>query len=146
MRLAVLVYLLWAMAPEQPPKTSPPTRDPFCFRPLEEFCARDKCLTYAAEVQRLKESGYVAEIEARKSAGGDCNSEVAVGRCGPLRTTHRSNGLTGETRYFDKGGKLIAVRADTDVFLGKDPCPNWTQYGTAITCRVTNVKRLCKPK
>jgi len=91
------------------------------------------------------EGRYVAEIEARKSAGGDCNSEGAIGRYGALRTTHRSNGFTGETRYFEKGGKLIAVRADTDVFLGKDAYPNWTHYGAAITCPVTNVKRLCKP-
>jgi len=74
----MLACLLVALMPLQARKPAPPNRDPFCFRPLEEFCARDKCLTYSAEVQTLKEGGYVAQIEARKSAGGDCNSEGAV--------------------------------------------------------------------
>jgi len=143
MRLAMLVWLLWAMALQQPPKPPPATRDPFCFRPLEEFCARDKCQTYSAKIQALKKGGSVAEVEQRKAAGRlDCTGAGTVGRCGPLRTTHR----TGETRYFDKGGKLIAVRVETDMFLNNDTCPSWTHYGAAIKCAVTDVKLLCKPK
>ena len=115
MRLTVLAFLLLAMASDQAKsRTQPP--DPFCFRPLEEFCARDKCLTYAAQLETIKAGGYSAQVEMMKAAGGDCSTAGTVGRCGPLRTTHYSNGFTGETRYFDKAGKLIAVRVWTDVY------------------------------
>ena len=135
MRLAGLVFLLWAMALHQPPKPSPPTRDPFCFRPLEfrpleELCAPDKCPTYAAHVETLR-------------AGGTGYDVATVGRCGRFETTHRWIGFAGqETRYFDKSGRLVAVRVESDVFL-KDECPWWTHYGAVVTCRVTNVKQLC---
>jgi len=141
----MLACLLVASMPRQAPEPSPPTRDPFCFRPLEEFCARDKCLTYAAQLETIKAGGYVAQIEMLKAAGGDCTAEGTIGRCGPLRITYRSDGFHAQTRYFDKAGKLIAVRAETDVFL-KDACPFWRHYGAPVTCRVTNVKLLCKPR
>src|SRR3954447_13994300 len=142
----MLACLLVALMPRQAPKSSPPTQDLYCFRPLEEFCARDKCLTYAAQLETIKAGGYSAQVEIRdyERRRGDCTAEGTVGRCGPLRTTHYSNGLTGETRYFDKAGKLIAVRVDTDVYLGNG-CPYWQHYGASITCRVTDVKLLCKP-
>jgi hypothetical protein len=124
----MLACLLVALMPRQAPKPFPPTRDPFCFRPLEEFCARDKCLTYAAQLEAMKAGGYVAELETMKAAGGDCTTAGTVGRCGPLRTTHRGDGFTGETRYFDKAGKLIAVRVDTDVAMA-EACPSWRHYG-----------------
>jgi hypothetical protein len=142
----MLACLLVALMPLQAPKPSPPTRDPFCFRPLEEFCARDKCLTYAAQLETMQAGGYVAQLEIRdyESRRGGCTAAGTVGRCGPLRTTHRGNGFTAETRYFDKAGKLIAVRVDTDVAMA-EACPSWRHYGASITCRVTNVKLLCKP-
>jgi hypothetical protein len=140
----MLLCLLMALMPHQAPNPSPPTPDPFCFRPLEEFCARDKCLTYAAQLETIKAGGYSAEIAMMKAAGGDCTSAGTVGKCGSLRTTHYGDGFHAQTRYFDKAGKLIAVRAETDVFL-KDECPYWTHYGASIACRVTNVRLLCKP-
>lgn len=129
MRVAILACLLVALTPRQAPKSSPPTRDPFCFRPLEEFCARNKCVTHAAQVETMR-------------AGGNC-SVTSFGGCGTLRTTYRGGGFDSETRYFDKAGKLIAVRAGTDVYL-TPACPDWIHYGAEIKCRVTNVK-LCKP-
>lgn len=143
MRLIVLAFLLLAMASDQAKSRAQP-RDPFCFRPLEEFCARDKCLTYAAQLETIKAGGYSAQVEMMKAAGGDCTQAGTVGRCGPLWITHHSNGFTGETRYFDKAGKLIAVRVWTDVYL-TEACPDWQHYGAVVTCRVTNVKLLCKP-
>ena len=147
MRVALLACLLVALMPRQAPKPSPATRDPFCFRPLEEFCARDKCLTYAAQLKTMQAGGYVAQLEIRdfERRRGECTAEGTVGRCGPLRTTHRSDGFTGETRYFNKAGTLIAVRVETDVYLSSAVCPDWTHYGASITCRVTDVKLLCKP-
>jgi hypothetical protein len=115
--VAMLACLLVALMPRQAPKPSPPTRDPFCFRPLEEFCARDKCLTYAAQLETMKAGGYVAELETMKAPGVDCTTAGTVGKCGPLRTTHYGDGFQAQTRYFDKAGKLIAVRVETDVFL-----------------------------
>jgi hypothetical protein len=52
-------------------------------------------------------------------AGGNCYGVVTVGRCGAYRTAHRGipTGFASETRYFDKGGKLIAVRTDGDFFV-----------------------------
>ena len=148
MRVALLACLLVASMPRQAPKPSPVTRDPYCFRPLEEFCARDTCLTYAAQLKKMQAGGYVAQLEIRdfERRRAECAAEGAVGRCGPLRTTHRSNGFTGETRYFHKAGTLIAVRVETDVYLGSAVCPDWTHYGASITCRVTDVKLLCKPE
>ncbi len=145
MRVALLACVLVASMPRQAATPSPPTRDPFCFRPLEEFCAGDKCLAYAAQLETIRAGGYSAQVEMMKAAGGDCSSAGTVGECGPLRTTHDGNGFTGETRLFDKAGKLIAVRVETDVFLNKDACPFWQHYGAVVTCRVTNVKLLCKP-
>ena len=143
MRVAILACLLVALMPRQAPKPSATTRDPFCFRPLEEFCARDKCLTYAAQLKTIQAGGYVDQLAIRdfERKRGDCTAEGTVGRCGPLRTTHR----TGETRYFNKAGTLIAVRVETDVYLRSAVCPDWTHYGASITCRVTDVKLLCKP-
>ena len=129
MRGAVLACLLGALAADQPSKPSPANRDPFCFRPLAEFCARDKCLPYAAQVEFLRV--------------GCCGGGATVGRCGTLRVTHRSNGVHGDTRYFDKAGKLIAVRVWTDVVL-TDACPDWQHYGAVVTCRGTNWKDPCK--
>ena len=143
MRLIVLAFLLLAMASDQAKSRTQP-RDPFCFRPLEEFCARDKCLTYAAQLETIKAGGYSAQVEMMKAAGGDCTAAGTVGKCGPLRTTHYGDGFQAQTRYFDKAGKLIAVRVETDVLLN-DACPFWTHYGASIACRVTNVKLLCKP-
>jgi hypothetical protein len=134
MRGAVLACLLGAVAADQPSKRSPAIRDPFCFRPLDEFCAaKDKCPTYATHVERLRAAG--------------CPRMETVGRCGTLRVTHRSDCLHGETRYFDKAGKLVAVRVWTDVYL-KDSCPDWQHYGAVVTCQLTNtnMKQLCKPK
>ena len=145
MRVALLACLLVALMPRQAPKPSATTRDPFCFRPLEEFCARDKCLTYAAQLETLKAGGYSAQVEAVKAAGGDCTSAGTIGKCGPLRITYRSDGFSAQTRYFDKAGKLIAVRVETDVVLNHDACPDWTHYGASTACEVTNVKLLCKP-
>jgi hypothetical protein len=140
----MLACLLVTLMPRQASKPSPPTRDPFCFRPLEEFCARDTCLPYAAQLETIKAGGYSAELETMKAAGADCSHAGTVGKCGSLRTTHRSDGFHAQTRYFDKAGKLIAVRVETDVFL-KDACPFWTHYGASTACRVTDVKLLCKP-
>ena len=144
MRLIVLAFLLLAMASDQAKSRTQP-RDPFCFRPLEEFCARDKCLTYAAQLETIKAGGYSAQVEMMKAAGGDCTQAGTVGKCGSLRTTHYSDGFHAQTRYFDKAGKLIAVRVATDVYLGSPVCPFWRHYGASITCGVTNVKLLCKP-
>ena len=130
MRVAVLVCVLVGLMPRQVVETPPSTRDPFCFRPLEEFCARKLCVTYAEQVKTMR-------------SGGNC-SATSFGRCGALRITYTSNGLHSETRYFDKAGKLIAVRTATDVYVNVPACPDWTHYGTEIKCRVTNVK-LCKP-
>ena len=82
----------------------------------------------------MQAGGYVAQLEIREfeRRRGECTSEGTVGRCGPLRTTHRSNGFTGESRYFNKAGKLIAVRVDTDVYLGNNVCPDWQHYGPSI--------------
>lgn len=147
MRVAVLACLLAALMPRQAPKPSPATRDPYCFRPLEEFCARDTCLTYAAQLETLQAGGYSARVKipdfVRRRR--ECSAGGTVGRCGPFRTTHRSSGLAAETRYFDKAGKLIAVRVDTDMYLGHHVCPDWQHYGSPITCRVTDVRLLCKP-
>jgi hypothetical protein len=75
-------------------------------------------------------------------ASADRNSGEVLGR---FQTTHRWLGFAGqETRYFDKAGKLIAVRVETDVFL-KDEGPFWRHYGAAIACRVINMNLLCKP-
>ena len=130
MRVAVLVCVLVGLMPRQVVETPPSPRDPFCFRPLEEFCARKLCVTYAEQVKTMR-------------SGGNC-SATSFGRCGALRITYTSNGLHSETRYFDKAGKLIAVRTATDVYVNVPACPDWTHYGTEIKCRVTNVK-LCKP-
>ena len=145
MRVAMLACLLVALMPRQASEPSSPTRDPCCFRPLEEFCARDKCLSYAAQLETMKAGGYSAQVEAVKAAGGDCTAAGTVGKCGPLRTTHHGEVFTTQTRYFDKAGKLIAVRVDTDVYLGNNICPDWQHYRASITCRVTDVKLLCKP-
>ena len=134
MPVAVLACLMAALAVDQPSERSPATPDPFCFRPLEEFCtAKDKCSTYAVHVEKLRGSG--------------CPWMETVGRCGKLRVIHHSDGFHGETRYFDKAGKLVAVRVWTDVVL-KDACPDWQHYGAAVTCRLTNtnMRQLCKPK
>jgi hypothetical protein len=129
------VCLLVALMPRQAPKPSPATRNPYCFRPLEEFCARDTCLTYAAQLKKMQAGGYVAQLEIRdfERRRAECAAEGAVGRCGPLRATHRSNGFTGETRYFHKAGTLIAVRVETDVYLAVAVCPDLTHYGASIT-------------
>ncbi len=129
MRVAVVACALIALVPYQTPKPSLPTEDP-CFRPLEEFCARNACATYAEQVKTMRGSG-------------NC-SATSFGRCGTLRITYTSNPFTAETRYFDKGGKLIAARAERDVYVRHLACPYWTHYGAQINCRVTNVK-LCKP-
>jgi hypothetical protein len=143
----MLACLLMSLMPRQTPKPSPPTGDPVCFRPLEEFCARDKCLAYAAQVQALKAGGFETELDIMKAGGrgGDCTTAGTVGRCGAFRITHRSDGFTGETRYFNKAGKLVAVRAFFDV-VGGEACPGWRHYGASTTCQVTNVKLLCKPE
>lgn len=138
MRVAMLASVLLALVPRQAYTPSQPTRDPFCFRPLEEFCARDKCLTYAAQLETIRAGGYSAYVATTKAAGRlGCSHAGTVGKCGPLRTTHHSDAFTGETRYFSEAGKLIAVRVDTDVFL-KDECPFWTHYGAAMACRVAD--------
>jgi hypothetical protein len=129
MRVAVLACVLVGLIPRQAVESPPSTLDPFCFRPLEEFCARKECVTYAAQVKTMR-------------AGGNCSAS-SFGQCGTLRITYTSNGLHSETRYFDKAGKLIAVRTGTDVYL-IPACPDWTHYGAEIKCRVTNV-RLCNP-
>lgn len=129
MRVAVLACVLVGLMPPQVGETPPSTRDPFCFRPLEEFCARKECVTYAEQVKTMR-------------IGGNC-SATSFGRCGTLRITYTSNGLHSETRYFDKAGKLIAARTGTDVYLNVPACPDWTHYGAEIKCRVTNVK-FCK--
>lgn len=52
MRVAVLACVLVGLMPRQMVETPPSTQDPFCFRPLEEFCARKECWThYGAEMQ-----------------------------------------------------------------------------------------------
>ena len=129
MRVNVFACALIALVPYQSPKPSPPTQDP-CFRPLEEFCARNACVPHAEQVKTMR-------------ASGNC-SATSFGRCGTRRITYTSNGLTAETRYFDKAGKLIAVRAERDVYIRYPACPYWTHYGAQIDCRVTDVK-LCKP-
>ena len=53
------------------------------------------------------------------------------------------DGFVSETKYFDKAGKLVAVRTESDVPKMNRACPAWTHYAV-ITCRVTNVKQLCK--
>jgi hypothetical protein len=68
-----------------------------------------------------------------------------IGRCGRLRITHRGDGFTSETRYFDKSGKLIGVRTGSDCLSDNPTCPDWTHYGVLPKCRVTNVTQLCKP-
>jgi hypothetical protein len=119
--------MLVALVSQQAPKSSPPTQDP-CFRPLEEFCARSACLTYEEQVKTTR-------------AGENCTA-TSFGKCGKLRVTYLSWApFAAETRYFDKGGKLIAVQFDTDVYIGP-ACPNWIHYGAATKCQVTNVK-LC---
>ena len=144
MRVAVLTCLLAALMPGGQVSKSPPPIDPVCFRPLEEFCGRHKCLTYAAQLETMKAGGYSAQVDMMKAAGRNCTSAGTVGKCGSLRTTHHSDGNHAHTRYFDKAGKLIAVRVDLDVFLN-DACPYWTHYGASMACRVANVKLLCKP-
>src|SRR6187431_385956 len=112
MRLVLLACALVALASSQAPKSSPPTQDP-CFRPLEEFCAWSKCVTYAEQVRSARATGH-------------CTS-TSFGRCGTLRTTYTSSGLAAETRYFDKHGTLIAVRFEPDLVI--TACPNWIHYG-----------------
>ena len=129
MRVAILACLLVALMPRQAPKSSRLTRDPFCSQSLEEFCARNKCVTDAAQVKTMR-------------TRGNC-SVTSFGKCGTLRTTYRSGDFDSETRYFDKAGKLIAVRAGTEVYL-TTAGPDWAHYGAVIKCRVTNLK-LRKP-
>src|SRR5262245_34243368 len=121
MRVTVVACVLVALVPSQGSKSSPPTQDP-CFRPLEEFCARSACVTYAEQVKTMR---------AR-----DCTA-TSFGQCGKLRATYLSWApFAAETRYFGKGGRLIAVQFDTDVYVGL-ACPNWIHYGAQIDCRVT---------
>jgi hypothetical protein len=95
----------------------------------------------------MKAGGFETELDIMKAGGrgGDCTTAGTVGRCGAFRITHRSDGFTGETRYFNKAGKLVAVRAFFDV-VGGEACPGWRHYGASTTCQVTNVKLLCKPE
>ena len=131
MRVAVLACLLSAMVALQPPPRSSAEPDPQCFRPLEEFCLTDKCLAYKAELRALR-------------GDGDCYGRATIGRCGPHRITHRGDGFVSQTRYFDKAGKLVAVRTERDVMIGNPACPYWTHYGIVTTCHVTNITQLCK--
>jgi hypothetical protein len=126
----VLAYLLCALALEQTSKPSTARRDPECFRSLEEFCATDKCHTYQAQLDTMRGNGY-------------CYG--TAGRCGPFRITHRGDGFVSETRYFDKAGKLIAVRTARDSHTGHPTCPDRKHYGVVPKCRVANVTQLCKP-
>jgi hypothetical protein len=130
MRVAVLACLVFTMVQTSKPSTRRP--DPECFRPLEEVCATDTCHAYELHVDVLR-------------AGGSCYGVATAGRCGSLRTTHRGDGFASETRYFDKAGKLIAVRTASDLFTHHQTCPNWKHYGVVPKCRVTNVTQLCKP-
>jgi hypothetical protein len=131
MRVAVLGCLLGALIPDQASTPSRPSRDPECFRPLEEFCASESCPTYAVQIARMRD-------------GGSCYG--TVGRCGKYQITHRGDGFTSETRYFDKSGRLVAARTGSDCLRDNRTCPDWNHYGAVITCRVTNVKQLCNPQ
>lgn len=71
---------------KQTSKPSTARSDPGCFRSLEEFCATGECRTYEAQLDTMRASGY-------------CGT---VGRCGPLRITHRGDGFVSETRYSTK--------------------------------------------
>jgi len=65
---------------------------------------------------------------------------TSFGQCGKLRATHFSGApFWAETRYFDKGGKLIAARVETDFTLFP-ACPDWTHYGARVNCEVTKIK------
>ena len=110
----MLASLFLAVVPPQASTHSQPTRDPFCFRPLEEFCARDKCLTYAAQLETMQAGGYVVQVAIRdyERRRRDCTAAGTVARCGTLRITHRSDGFHAHTRYFDKAGTLIGASRD----------------------------------
>jgi hypothetical protein len=132
MRVAMLACLLSAMVALQPPKPSSAVPDPQCFRRLQEFCLTDKCLAYKAELRVLR-------------GDGDCYGAATIGRCGPHRITHRGDGFVSQTRYFDKAGKLVAVRTAFDVMTGNPACQDWTHYGIVTKCEVTSITQLCKP-
>ena len=117
MPLTVLGFLLLAMAFDQA-KSRTQLRDPYCFRPLEEFCARDKCLTYAAQLETIKAGGYSAQVEMMKAAGGDCTQAQRaflseVQRAGAFvehlaRRRQRDTGARRERRFEDVGYEVIA--------------------------------------
>ena len=131
MRIAVLACLLSGVIALQPPERSSAELGPECFRPLEEFCLTDKCHAYKAELSALR-------------GDGDCYGRATIGRRGPHRITHRSDGFSAQTRYFDKAGKLVAVRTERDTMTGNPACQTWTHYGIVTTCQVTNITQLCK--
>ena len=140
MRVAVLACLLSAMVAMQPPKRSSAELDPECFRPLEEFCLTDKCHAYKAELSALR-------------GDGDCYGRATMGRCGPHRITHRSDGFAStQTRYFDKAGQLVAVRTEHDVMTGNPACPNWSdqvqsdQHHTIVQTLTAHVERISVSK
>jgi hypothetical protein len=86
---------------------------------------------------------YAEQVKTMR-AGGQCRT-TSFGQCGKLRVTYFSGApFWAETRYFDKGGKLIAVQFETDVYIAPT-CPDWIHFGAQIDCRVTN-NQPCKPR
>ena len=143
MRVVVLACALSSMVALQAPKRSSPEPDPECFRPLEEFCLTDKSVFF--DVRWRREClAYTAELRALRGKG-DCYGLATIGRCGPHRITYQSDGFVSQTRYFDKAGKLVAVRTAHDVMTGNPACPDWRHYGIVTKCQVTNITQLCKP-
>ncbi len=99
MRVAVLACLLSAMVALQPPKRSSAELDPECFRPLEEFCLTDKCHAYKAELSALR-------------GDGDCYGRATMGRCGPHRITHRSDGFASTQTRVLRQSRSVGRRAN----------------------------------
>lgn len=84
---------------------------------------------------------YAEQVKTMR-ADGKCTT-TSFGQCGKLRVTHFSAAPWAETLYFDKSGKLIVARVETDLTLFPG-CPDWIHYGDRISCEVTKTKP-CKP-
>ena len=78
-----------------------------CRRPLSEYCGPRGCGDFERTAADLR--ALVARYK-----GNGCLQYARIGRCGRLSFVKQSDGFSGNTKYFDEHGAIVAVEAGSD--------------------------------
>lgn len=117
-----------------------------CYRPLESFCSGSQCPTYEQSVSGIRNHGpsSPACLDSSGRCTPLCVMAAQAGTCGGFRYTHRSDGYTGRTLYFDETGALVAAITSTDALVPGSACPGWQYYGKRFGCTAERTEEYCR--